>query len=501
MRWLAVVWLAIGVGAAGCSCSNGRMPLEDAGTVDDTGVPVDAGSPGVDAAAETRLMSGVTLDGVAVFQGVRVGLFSGGALVTPNAPIVAGRAATVRAYLDPAAHAGATITGELEVREGDRVVTVLRDARVITRTSDDADPASVLSFELPADVMTTTASFAVRLVDPAGDPAAAGSSHAARLPRDGTFRALGAASDGSGLHVVLVPLRWDSDGSGRLPDTSDAQLAIVRALFLSVYPLAHLTIDVHAPVPWSGGLTFTGNVDFGAVNSMLMDLRTSDGAAPGAYYYALAAPSDTFDAYCGRSCVTGQSYVVDAPADADFRVGSGVGFSGEDSVWTMVHELGHEHGRDHAPCSAGSPDPSFPYAGGGIGVWGLDQRTHAFVDPSAVSDFMGYCDPEWSSDYTWSAIFERTVAVSALASARAPRWLARIGGEVGGASAGVMSVAMPRGGAPVLVRWLDARGQLLSIAVGRAIAQSHTSERLAVLPLPPLGAVTAEVDGHTIALE
>jgi len=96
---------------------------------------------------------------------------------------------------------------------------------------------------------------------------------------------------------------------------------------------------VHAPLPYSGGYTFSGNVDFGDVNAELQQLRDDDHAPPEAYYYALVAPEATFDDYCGRSCVTGQSYVVDDPADADLRVGSGQGWAGETAAWTLAHEV------------------------------------------------------------------------------------------------------------------------------------------------------------------
>jgi hypothetical protein len=69
-------------------------------------------------------------------------------------------------------------------------------------------------------------------------------------------------------------------------------------------------------------------------------------------------------------------------------------------------------GRRHAPCgAAGSPDPSYPYAGGTIGLTGYDLYTWSLsgvglpVDyPSASGDLMGYCAPPWISDYTYTGI-------------------------------------------------------------------------------------------------
>ncbi len=68
----------------------------------------------------------------------------------------------------------------------------------------------------------------------------------------------------------------------------------------------------------------------------------------------------------------------------------------------LAHELGHNLGLQHAPCGgAGSPDPSYPYSGGAIGVWGLDPNTLALQYPS-LGDVMSYCHPNWISDYNWS---------------------------------------------------------------------------------------------------
>ncbi|MFO0677369.1 MAG: M66 family metalloprotease [Polyangiaceae bacterium] len=78
----------------------------------------------------------------------------------------------------------------------------------------------------------------------------------------------------------------------------------------------------------------------------------------------------------------------------------------------MVHEVGHAHGRPHAPCGVSDTDPSFPYSGGTIGVWGYDFRSKALVSPNTGKDFMSYCTPEWVSDYTFGKLFERIRTVN-----------------------------------------------------------------------------------------
>lgn len=467
-------------------------PLPDARVVEQD-APLAPDAPG-----ESRLASGVTLEGLALFQGVRVELAAGGAVASRlNAPIVAGRAAVVRAYVSATSYPR-TLRGELVVSDGGAVSAVHTASATITRASADADPSSVLAFDLPAAELTPSTRISVRLVDPAGE--GAGGTHPARLPRDGTLLALGARDDGEGLHLVLVPLRWQSDGSGRLPDTSDAWLMRVRALLLALYPLEELRIEVRAPVDWSGGLTWGGSVDFGEINSMLLDLRDTDAAPAGAYYYALVAPDTDFDAYCGGSCVTGQSYVVDAPGDAEFRVGSGVGFGTEDSASTLAHEVGHEHGRYHAPCDTSGSDADYPYRGGVIGVWGYDPRSRVFHDPDDVTDFMGYCEPQWISDYTWSAMFERTVAVSALASGRRGAVLVRLDGARA-TLVGARPRRLPRTAVHTPYRYLDRTGLVLADGEAPTLRQSHTTEQLVVLPPAPLGASTVVLaDGVRVTL-
>ena len=482
---------------AGAAEDSGPQP--DAPGLDAPPSPLDAAEPLLDAATTTGLASGVTLDGLAIFQGVRVELARGGVVSSErNAPVLAGRSAVVRAYLSAATYPR-TVQGELEIREGASVVAVHSATATLTRASDDADAASVLAFDVPASELTTGASLAVRIVDPAGE--SAGASHPARLPRDGTALSLGARDDGEGLHLVLVPMRWDSDGSGRLPDVSDAWLMQVRALLTALYPIVDLRIDVHEVVPWSGGLTWSGSVDFGEINAALLDLRASDRAPQGAYYYGLVAPDADFDSYCGGSCVTGQSYVTDAPEDGDFRVGSGVGFGTEDSAGTLAHEVGHEHGRYHAPCDTSGADADYPYRGGEIGVWGYDSRTRRFQAPSSTYDFMGYCDPQWISDYTWSAMFERTVAVSALAApARSEVLVVRL--DRGAAIAvGRRTLRAPHSDTLVPYVFRDARRRALARGIAPAIVQSHSDEKLALLPVPPPGATEVVLGGVLLPLE
>ncbi|HRP34510.1 MAG TPA: Ig-like domain-containing protein [Gammaproteobacteria bacterium] len=74
---------------------------------------------------------------------------------------------------------------------------------------------------------------------------------------------------------------------------------------------------------------------------------------------------------------------------------------------TVAHELGHNLGREHSPCGdVEGADPSFPHANGGIGETGYDIVDGVLRGPSGLSDYMGYCTPRWTSDYTYRNILE-----------------------------------------------------------------------------------------------
>ena len=73
----------------------------------------------------------------------------------------------------------------------------------------------------------------------------------------------------------------------------------------------------------------------------------------------------------------------------------------------MIHEVGHNHGREHSPCgNADGIDRNFPYKDGGIGSWGYDLVAGTMKSPDTYTDFMGYCERQWVSDYTYGGLFD-----------------------------------------------------------------------------------------------
>ncbi|HZY42801.1 MAG TPA: hypothetical protein VFF59_12475, partial [Anaerolineae bacterium] len=79
---------------------------------------------------------------------------------------------------------------------------------------------------------------------------------------------------------------------------------------------------------------------------------------------------------------------------------------------TLAHEIAHNLGRAHVDC--GGPDgvdPNYPYPTtqidnvGPANHYGFDVKSLSPIAPNAAKDFMSYCTPKWTSDYTWKALF------------------------------------------------------------------------------------------------
>ena len=94
----------------------------------------------------------------------------------------------------------------------------------------------------------------------------------------------------------------------------------------------------------------------------------------------------------------------------------------------LVHELGHQHGRDHVNCGGpGGIDSSYPYPGcqfdnvGPNQHIGLDPITRRLLLPATSPDYMSYGpDPLWTSDYTFKAVFNNLRNATLLASVAQP---------------------------------------------------------------------------------
>ncbi|MEO8449042.1 MAG: hypothetical protein ABI647_04585 [Gemmatimonadota bacterium] len=159
---------------------------------------------------------------------------------------------------------------------------------------------------------------------------------------------------------------------------------------LKLLPVAAYDADVRSVYTTTAPAVDAGDANgaWGTILSEMAALRGAD--ASSRYYYGVLKTSY-------GSGVAGMGYVG--------GLYSAIGWdnlpSGSD---VMAHEVGHNMGRSHSPsCGATGVDPGYPVSDGTIGAYGLDVTTLTVMPPGRF-DFMGYCNPDWVSDYTWRGL-------------------------------------------------------------------------------------------------
>lgn len=385
---------------AGCSDDASAPPspeTADAGDVAPTGTIAELG----------------VVDELAVYQGVKVSLLAGGVVPSKrNAPIIPSRPAFLRVHLKSSNSRARLprVTAELRVRAPNREDLVLSDGpRTITPFFDDIDLKTSFGFELPEDAIVPGASVSFTFKDPTGKDSTT-LQYPAAEPVD-----LGVASLASTLKVRFVPVRYDNDGSGRVPTLDDKSLEYYRAALWKMYPVSKIELSVREALPWPVAVRPDGE-GWDTLLSAIIETRSDDAAPHDVYYVGVFNPASTQAEYCASGeggCILGVAPTSFAN-DANFRAAMVLGYHDQRSPGTLAQELAHAMGRGHAPCAVQQAlDPRYPYARAGIGVPGYDLLEKTIVDPNdRIYDFMGYCSPVWVSDYTFKGLYEEMLAVS-----------------------------------------------------------------------------------------
>lgn len=362
------------------------------------------------------LAAGISVDEVAVYQGVKVPVVTGGAPVNDlNAPVIAGRAGIVRVFLRPEAD-----WAERDVRVRLTVGAVVREETFRpVAASMEADGASTVNFELAAGELPPDADLEVEVLEVAACADVPGVIAAPQVAAPLDAQALAA-----NMRIMLVPVAYDADGSGRLPTLDAAAVARYKAEALTHYPVPDVEITVRDAVSYGGALSPNGS-GFGEALNFCLNVRANDNPDDEVYYYCVFQPASSSQAFCGSGCVAGVAPLAGAN-DVGARGGIGISFGG-DGEGVFVHEIGHALGRPHSPCGgAAGTDPNYPYAQGLIGSWGYDIMNGQLFRPDQRADFMGYCQPTWVSDYTYGLLFDRlrqVIGTQQLFVATAPtRW-------------------------------------------------------------------------------
>jgi hypothetical protein len=417
--------------------------------------------------------SGLTLQEIAAYQSLKISIMNAGAEVAAASrknAIVVGRDTLFRVFVKvDTGWAARDLSARLTLTPTGGQPTRYYAKQSISETSTDAKMASTFAIYVPASAMTGEMRYSLQVVE-CSNSSGAGT---AQFPATGDTD-LGVKTTG-GLKIKIIPIKV-----GNLtPDTSDETLKTYASTMTAMYPITSVSFTVGDTMTATSPFDWTGTLE------QLRSKRAKDAPAADTYYFALVKPADTFRTYCQNGCTAGIGYVVTNASQASGRAAIGLGYADKSSAFTMAHEVGHNHGRQHSPCvpaggSISGVDPSYPNAGAGLGVWGWDPRTLTLFDPTKSSsttdkskvvntDIMGYCNTQWISDYTYAGITTRLAAVNGVkahsVSAVVSKWRVLLIDDKGPRWGIPFDTEVPAEGEPELATVLDAQGTVLETIV------------------------------------
>ncbi|WP_052571496.1 IPT/TIG domain-containing protein [Geothrix fermentans] len=317
-----------------------------------------------------------------------------------SVPLVAGKDAFIRVFVLANQANAATPSVKITLMDQNAVAVpgypkIVAPARSNVPTSlDESSLASSWNLAVPGTDLTMGLN-GVYLVSAEVDPAGG-------IPEaDKSNNTLVRSYSGIAVPVfrtTIFPVAL-ANGTGNI---TEANKGAWVARLAKMFPVASTEVAV--------GATFTSSVtlktDGTGWDTLLNELTAkhlADGASGRYYFGAMNVPYS--------SGVAGVGWAPYASSPFHYRTAIGwdkTGYQdGGNFPEVFAHETGHNMGRPHSPCgTAASPDPAYPYPGGSIGVWGYDTTTGQLKSPATDKDIMGYCSPNWVSDYVYKKILD-----------------------------------------------------------------------------------------------
>jgi hypothetical protein len=348
------------------------------------------------------LAVGISITDISIYQAGKVPLMKEDAAVPKNdrpADIIQGKAGTVRVFVKlESGWANRTVSARLRLTNGELKSNYF-SKRNVNAASMENSLATTFNFDVKPEDITAETRYSVELVECDGTPA--GMAGKARFPAADN-QLLETRKTGT-IKLRFIPL----NANGRTAASDMARLDGYKKYLALMYPTSGVEYTLGPALKVNQTVSAQG-AGWSEALDQLSKLHESDNAAADVYYYGLFQPTDSIGQYCGGGCVAGIGFVTNTQSFARHqRVALGLSFANLASAQTFAHEVGHNHGRPHAPCGgAAQADPSYPYANAKIGWWGLEgvDKLH---NPATDTDIMGYCNNQWVSDYTYGLFADR----------------------------------------------------------------------------------------------
>lgn len=193
------------------------------------------------------------------------------------------------------------------------------------------------------------------------------------------------------LNVTFVPIVQ----AGLTGNVTDANKSSFLDMTRRMHPVDGINVLVRSTPITSTTVLQADGSGWQTVLDQVNAIAVADGTR---YYYGVAKVSYS-------SGVAGVAYVSTPGLPERAALGWDY-LQGGSAATVAAHELAHNWARRHAPC--GGPtgiDPNYPEPDGSTGGYGYDLGSGTLEPPSS-GDIMGYCDPKWISDYTYSGVLD-----------------------------------------------------------------------------------------------
>ena len=316
---------------------------------------------------------------------------------TNSVPLVKDRPALVRIFANTDEAAGVnnvsvTLTGS---RNGTPFDTVTIGPKTVPETATEAVYNSTFNIVLPASWLSGTVTFTA-VVDST-------ESFTEQDEGNNTFTRTKAFNNVPDLSVTVVPIDYSHQGGNDPGFYTGDRVDYISDWIRRIYPVANVNVTIR-----SANYPFSGNLENGSAWGTLLDNVTTlkqidlGSVYVPELYYGFIPIKDGGDQWF-FSGIAGIGWV-----GGGLRSSLGLNLGNNGSTGSLAgHEIGHNLGRDHAPCNV-SGDPSYPYSGASIGHYGVDNigaGSPTLLSPTGYVDMMSYCAPVWISDYTYEALY------------------------------------------------------------------------------------------------